>query len=143
MSGSHWTLWITDTSVDDQGAWSYVSAAGFKSADRLVDNLVDRVSKNGNLLLGIGPKADGSIPELQADRLRSLGRWLQTNGEAIYGTRPWKVYAEGPTVLREPGPARDHTERMLRDAGIPLVMQYKTTSKGTQLPDRWALPRDQ
>jgi alpha-L-fucosidase len=59
----------------------------------IVHLLADRVSKNGNLLLGIGPKADGSIPEPQADRLRELGRWLRVNGEAIYESRPWKTHA--------------------------------------------------
>lgn len=56
----------------------------------LIHLLADIVSKNGNLLLNAGPMADGTIPELQASRLRSLGRWLGRNGEAIYGTRPWE-----------------------------------------------------
>ena len=63
----------------------------------LVHLLVDIVSKNGNLLLNVGPKADGTIPEIQAERLRALGRWLHTNGEAIYGTRPWER-ADGKTT---------------------------------------------
>src|SRR6185436_17996606 len=57
--------------------------------DKLIALLVDIVSKNGNLLLNIGPRPDGSISELQLDRLRELGRWLSANGEGIYGTRPW------------------------------------------------------
>jgi alpha-L-fucosidase len=66
------------------------------SEDKLIDMLADIVSKNGNLLLAVGPRGDGSIPELQAERLRALGKWLRQNGEAIYGTRPW-VAAEGKT----------------------------------------------
>ncbi len=62
--------------------------------DALIHMFVDIVSKNGNLLLNVGPRADGSIPENQAERLRSLGRWLDRNGEAIFATRPWRR-AEG------------------------------------------------
>jgi alpha-L-fucosidase len=58
--------------------------------DELIYLLVDIVSKNGNLLLDIGPEADGTIPAVQLTRLQALGGWLQQNGEAIYGTRPWK-----------------------------------------------------
>ena len=64
------------------------------SVDELVDSFVDIVSKNGNLLLNVGPKADGSIPELQLQRLLGLGEWLDSNGEAIFETRPW-IEAEG------------------------------------------------
>ncbi|BET68390.1 alpha-L-fucosidase [Opitutales bacterium ASA1] len=64
------------------------------SLDALVDSFVDIVSKNGNLLLNVGPTADGTIPEMQLVRLRGLGRWLDVNAEAIFDTRPW-VDAEG------------------------------------------------
>lgn len=67
------------------------------SAEALIHLLVDIVSKNGNLLLNVGPRADGSIPEIQLERLRELGRWLSVNGEAIYGSRPWQR-AEGTTA---------------------------------------------
>ncbi|MFI7108244.1 alpha-L-fucosidase [Nonomuraea sp. NPDC050227] len=62
--------------------------------DELVHLLVDTVAKNGNLLLNIGPRADGSLPESQVERLRHLGAWLAAHGEAIYGTRPWVRHAE-------------------------------------------------
>ena len=58
--------------------------------DELIHLLVDIVSKNGNLLLDVGPEADGTIPPVQMSRLRALGAWLQQNGEAIYGSQPWK-----------------------------------------------------
>jgi len=65
--------------------------------DNLVGLFVDVVSKNGNLLLNVGPKADGTIPELQEDRLMGLGAWLDINSDAIYSTHPWGI-ADGKTV---------------------------------------------
>ncbi|MFS1526023.1 alpha-L-fucosidase [Microbulbifer sp. 2304DJ12-6] len=66
------------------------------SRKALIHFLVDVVSKNGNLLLNIGPKADGTIPDIQLDRLKGLGEWMAVNSEAIYKTRPW-IRAEGKT----------------------------------------------
>ncbi len=103
-------IWITDTSVDDQGAWSYVKDAEYKSVDRLVDNLVDRVSKNGYLLLNVGPKADGTIPDEAKKCLLGIGKWLKVNGEAIYGTRPWTVASEGPYGLEHGGSFDNESE---------------------------------
>ena len=67
--------------------------AQYQTSDEIIDSLVDIVSKNGNLLLNIGPRADGSIPKIQLDRLAAVGDWLDVNGEAIYGTKPHR-YAE-------------------------------------------------
>ena len=61
--------------------------------------MVDIVSKNGCLLLATGPKADGTIAEESKNIFREIGAWLKLNGEAIYGTRPWQVFGEGPTQL--------------------------------------------
>ena len=71
----------------------------YKTVSELIGDLVDIVSKNGALLLNIGPRADGIIPEQDAEMLRSIGRWLAVNGEAIYASRPWKVFGEGPTQV--------------------------------------------
>jgi alpha-L-fucosidase len=66
-----------------------------KSPGGLVHNLVLNVSRNGNLLLNISPKADGTIPNDQQQVLLAIGQWLGVNGDAIYGTRPWKMSEEG------------------------------------------------
>jgi alpha-L-fucosidase len=69
----------------------------YLSSGELIRMFVDIVSKNGNLLLNVGPMPDGTIPEIQKQRLLDLGKWLEVNGEAIYGTRPW-IRAEGKTL---------------------------------------------
>lgn len=63
--------------------------------------LVDVVSKNGNLLLNIGPKGDGSIPDTDRKILLQIGNWLKMNGEAVYGSHVWRVSGEGPTETEE------------------------------------------
>ena len=73
--------------------------------------LVDIVSKNGNLLMNIGPRPDGTIPEGIQQVLLSVGAWLKINGEAIYGTRPYRIYGEGPTKVKPGSFSRyRHTE---------------------------------
>lgn len=89
-------FWQTDTSVS-KNSWGYVQNQDYKTAASVVGDLVDIVSKNGALLLNIGPKPDGTIPEPEEQMLLEVGRWLAVNGEGIYGTRPWVVFGEGPT----------------------------------------------
>jgi alpha-L-fucosidase len=90
--------WQTDTSVSNK-SWGYIKDDTFKTPQFVVQQLIDIVSKNGNLLLNIGPRSDGTIPEEVQAVLRDVGSWLKVNGDAIYGTRPWKIYGEGPTKV--------------------------------------------
>jgi alpha-L-fucosidase len=90
--------WQTDTSISKL-SWGYIEHDQYQPPEFLVHQLIDIVSKNGNLLLNIGPKPDGTIPEEIQTTLKEMGGWLKANGEAIYETTPWKVYGEGPTQV--------------------------------------------
>jgi alpha-L-fucosidase len=92
------SVWQTDTSVGNK-SWGYIRDDTFKSPQFIVHQLIDIVSKNGNLLLNIGPRSDGAIPDEVQNILREVGAWLAVNGDAIYGTRPWVKYGEGPTKV--------------------------------------------
>ena len=90
--------WQTDTSISNR-SWGYIKDDTFKSPEFVVHQLIDIVSKNGNLLLNFGPRSDGTIPEQVQQVLLDVGAWLNVNGEGIYGTRPWRIYGEGPTKV--------------------------------------------
>lgn len=100
LSGIRPMLWQNDTSVS-KNSWGYIKDHDYKEANDIICDLVDIVSKNGALLLNIGPRADGTIPEKEQEILLEIGKWLEVNGEAIYGTRPWMVFGEGPTKVAE------------------------------------------
>ncbi|MDD9267275.1 alpha-L-fucosidase [Paenibacillus sp. GCM10023248] len=90
--------WLTDDSVSST-SWSYTNNMGYYSTKAVLDALIDRVSKNGSMLLNIAPTADGTIPQEQKDILLGMGDWLNRFGESIYATRAWDVYGEGPTKM--------------------------------------------
>lgn len=100
LSGIRPLFWQNDTSVT-KSSWGFTNNQDYKDAGVIVGDLVDIVSKNGALLLNIGPRADGTIAEPEQEILRSIGRWLQVNGEAIYETRPWTIFGEGPTEIKD------------------------------------------
>jgi alpha-L-fucosidase len=101
--------WQTDTSLSNE-SWGYIDNDTYKQPEPLIHELIDVVSKNGNLLLNIGPRADGTIPEAAQQTLLAIGAWLDTNGEAIYATRPWHQFGEGPTQLAS-GSFQDKKEK--------------------------------
>ncbi len=88
--------WQTDTS---NGDWFYREGDHYKDTATVVHLLADIVSKNGNLLLNVVLKPDGSLPPESAALLDGLSKWMPISGEAIFDSRPWKVYGEGPTVM--------------------------------------------
>jgi len=93
-------LWQNDTSVS-KTSWGYVSNHQYKDASTIIHDLIDVVSKNGALLLNVGPRPDGTIPEPEQQILREIGRFLEKNGQAIYGSKPWVEFGEGPTKVAE------------------------------------------
>ena len=92
--------WQTDTSIA-RNSWCWTEDNTFKTSESLVRELVDVVSKNGVMLLNVGPKPDGKISEEEQSVLKGIGDWLAINGEAIYETQVWRKSNEGPTVTKE------------------------------------------
>ncbi len=99
------------------GAWSYVPNDRFKSAEWAIHTLVEIVAKGGNLLLGVGPTAEGEFLPVQVERLREIGKWLDRNGEGIYGTRAVEVFQSGDIYFTR---AKDHRRYALRLNKSPL-----------------------
>ena len=91
--------WQTDTCI---GSWHYDRRVydnnHYKSSKTVIHTLIDVVSKNGNLMLNVPLRGDGSIDEKERIVVEEIGDWMQLNSESIYGTRPWKVFGEGPAM---------------------------------------------
>ena len=97
MSNKSSKVWQTDTSISVH-SWGYSTQDEYYSSDYLIHSLIDIVSKNGILMLNFGPKSDGTVTEDYLNPLMDMGKWLKINGEAIYSTRPYEVFGEGPAT---------------------------------------------
>ena len=96
LSGVNDLPWQTDTS---NGDWFYAEGDNYKTGPEVIRMLADIVSKNGNLLLNVVMYPDGSLPPESQALLTDLAGWMRVNSEAIHGTRPWRVFGEGPTEI--------------------------------------------
>jgi alpha-L-fucosidase len=89
-------VWQPDDPIQDK--FGYVEGIKPGPAKTYVWKIIENVSKNGNYLLNISPRADGTIPQEQQDVLLAIGKWIEVNGEAVYYTRPWIKFGEGPVA---------------------------------------------
>lgn len=120
--------WLTDTSID-RASWSHVEDSSYKPVETMLEGFVDRLSKNGNTLMNVGPKADGSLPTPAVEGLRALGEWLDSNRDAIVGSRPGWAFGEGPTEVTSSEfeeasnvEFTDEDVRFLRNGGATFVL---------------------
>ena len=131
--------WQTDTCIGD---WHYKLGANYKTPKKVIDLLVDIVSKNGNLLLNIPLPASGMPDPEELRILEAITQWTSINGEAIYSTRPWKIHGEGPStkvVIKPNGKEFDPNEGKQPDLtyrGHPLHHQGQNPLR----PRPWAGP---
>jgi len=110
--------WQTDTSIA-RNSWGYTENNDFKNTPEILRDFVDIVSKNGCLLLNVGPKSDGTIAAEEKQVLLEIGDWLKINGEAIYNTTPFKIFGEGPTqVFTREGDFTDAKEKIFTSEDI-------------------------
>lgn len=117
-------VWQSDTAVA-KNSWCYTEGNDYKDSAQIVYDLVDIVSKNGRLLLNIGPKADGTIPDEDRRILLDIGEWLRINGQAIYGAKVWKKSAEGPTRIAE-GQFTDGAEKKFTSEDMRFTVNGKS-----------------
>jgi alpha-L-fucosidase len=97
LAGLNALPWQTDISVGS--TWFWNKTFKYNSPKYVIDQLIDIVSKNGNLLLNIPPRSDGTLDDGAIALLKDIGKWLKVNGEGIYGTRPYSTFGEGPTEV--------------------------------------------
>jgi alpha-L-fucosidase len=109
------------------GAWGYVPNEKFKSSTTVIHSLIEIVAKGGSLLLGVGPKADGTLQEESVKRLEEIGKWMKENGSAIYNTRITKNYHDGDVwfTKSKSGPMKYALLCVKENEPIPAVVTWK------------------
>jgi alpha-L-fucosidase len=132
VSGAAETIpWQTDTCI---GTWHYdrrvFEQHRYKTAKQVVQMLIDIVSKNGNLMLSVPLRGDGSLDEDEIAIVEGIGRWMSPNGDGIYATRPWKIYGEGPSVTN---PAPKNRFGGAQDVRPYTAEDIRFTTKGDTL----------
>jgi alpha-L-fucosidase len=149
-------FWQTCTSAATN-SWCYTNKNWYKTSSAILRDLADIVSKNGSLLLNIGPKASGEIPEDEVKILSEIGGWLKINGEAIYDTSTFRTFGEGPTEIKE-GHFTDGEEKQFTSGDIrftqngaslyAIVLKYPEDGKvrirtlAERSPDFFSLIKD-
>lgn len=118
--------WQTDTSIGD---WYYRTGQKYMTGTEVIQMLVDIVSKNGNLLLNVVQTPEGDLEQDVLIILEEIAGWIPANGEGIYGTRPWKIYGEGPSMVKQ----EKGTFGGVRDVRPYLPEDIRFTSKGDTL----------
>lgn len=128
--------WQSDTAIA-LNSWCYTEMNQYKPPEDIVQDIVDVVSKNGCMLLNVGPKSDGTISEDDTRVLKAIGAWMKVNGEAIYDTRPWRKFGEGPTQIVEgqfaDGIKKDFTSgdfRFTQGSGALYAIAMKASESG-------------
>jgi alpha-L-fucosidase len=121
--------WQTDDRLEDNITWCIVQDPKYKSAYRILQQLCDVVSKNGNLLLNVGPNADGSFPEEAKRELYKVGDWLRKYGEAIYGAEPFDVAHEGVTKATDEDYNVERVKQQMKDGIAMEAGQYRLTGR--------------
>lgn len=120
--------WQTDTCI---GSWHYSRAIAeqnrYKTVGQVVDMLLDIVSKNGNLMLSVPVRGDGTLDNHEVAFLEGMATWMQTNSEGVFGSRPWKVYGEGPSTVEPPEPGQFSGARDVRSKPYTLEDMRFTT----------------
>ena len=141
--------WDTDAHIL-RSQWAYTATDPVKSFPELLEYLINVVSMGGNLILNVSPRAGGTIPEEQQDRLRRIGRWLTIFGEAVYGTRPWKTHRlcesvrftqskDGRTIY---GFQKGRFPQRLELSMLPVSQNMKVDLLETKRPLHWSLGKN-